>query len=151
MGLGIQSALESQSCMWSSSALVSVSCVHEWKENKQTEKKKRSNGEKKKKTFNQTAAERKHNAVLFQKKPRMSWLRVPKLLFQEMETKLNLQNFFYKTMSSRHLAQALQSLLHLYAVGWTQPSAVVLIQSYTPFIISSPIRRQLSALIAPLS
>lgn len=60
MGLGIQSSLESQNCMWSSSALLFVSCVQEWKENKQTNKQKRSNREgEKRETLNQTPAERK--------------------------------------------------------------------------------------------
>lgn len=54
----------------------------------------KKNQREKKKTFNRTAAERKHNAVPFQKKSRMSWLQAPKLLFQGMETKLNLQNLF---------------------------------------------------------
>lgn len=36
-------------------------------------------------------------------------------------------------MSSCHLAQELQSPLHLYTAAWTQTSAVVLIQSYTAF------------------
>lgn len=73
-----------------------VCVLHTRVKRKQTnEKKKKDQTERKKqKTLNQTAAERKHNAVPFSKKPGMSWRRASKLLFQEMETKLNLQNFF---------------------------------------------------------
>lgn len=103
MGLGIQSALESQSCMWSSSALVSVSCVHEWEwKQKNTKKKniKREREKRREKTFIQTAAERKHNAVPFSRKsqgcPGSERLNYP---FRKLKTKLKLQNFFYKSVS----------------------------------------------------
>ena len=133
IGLGIQSALESQSCMWSSSALVSVSCVHEWKEHKQT-KKKRSNRER-----HSTKWQRSVNIMLcrFLKKPRRSWLHAPlNYSFREMETKLNLQNFFTRPCLLCHLAQAFQSPLHLYAVGWTQAERRGIDPVVYPFLLS---------------
>lgn len=120
-------------------------------QNKQTNKEKIKRWKEKIKTFNQTASERKQNAMSFQKKkPRMSSPRAPKLLFQERETKLNLQNFFTRPCPLAIWLKLFNLCYTFMLLAEHKRALCYWSRRTTLFIISSPIQRQLSALMAPL-
>lgn len=150
MGLGIQSALETRSCVWSSFASVSLTRVQRNKTNKQTKKRSKGGRKKLRHSTKQHQSVNKMQCLFKKKKPRMSSPRAPKLLFQERETKLNLQNFFTRPCPLAIWLKLFNLCYTFMLLAEHKRALCYWSRRTTLFIISSPIQRQLSALMAPL-